>query len=146
MNSYRETSFNNTVTVNPKPNHKVLRVKARLEHVATTPDLPYAPWALDFSSFDNSRTLAEPTRVIQDNFTAVVGRNNFLIPCDYVCEGCHTLRRLVVTSPNRILCSGDTVGRGAAFYLDLIFCIPDDLDAVQLLVYGAPPVPVTVTR
>jgi hypothetical protein len=144
-NRFSEGSFNR-ITLTPKEGGKLLRVKARLENISGTSDVPYAASALHFGETNSGKEdLDGPAHIIQDNFVFVLPNDGTWIPCKYVCEGCDPLRgfsavvRINDSAGGFVICGGTYVPEGDTVDLDLVFSLPGSLGEARLFVLGSAP-------
>ena len=147
LDDFSEGGFDR-ITLTPKDGGRLLRVKARIENVSETFDVPYATSALRFGDFNSGKEdIKGPAHIIQDNFIFVLAGDGTWIPCDYVCEGCKPLRGFSAIARDRdsgrgfVLCGGTCIPKGGAFDLDVVFSVPKTVGKTRLLVLGSAPVP-----
>ncbi len=138
----------NRVTLGPKEGGKLLRVKASVENVSETSDVPYAVAALHFGELNSGKKdIRGPSHIIQDSFIVLLAGDGNWIPCLYVCESCKPLRGFAAyyedteSGRDAVVCSGTYVPKGNSVDLDVVFSVPKGLGKPCLLVLGSVPAP-----
>jgi hypothetical protein len=158
---YQESVGTSSFSLNPKQGFRLLRVTAEVENVSGQSDHPYIAWALGdlkrlfltlpFDDAEAKKVSTKPRRLALDEFLFLVTPGGDWIACGHVCEGCSALRGMTLTlhSPDgsgAVVCPGTFIEQGASFKMDVIFSVPEGVEAFRLLVLGAEPVPVKLEK
>ena len=168
--SFKEDVFMTTsVTIKPEAGQQILRVKARVKNISAVSDPLYVRWSLgnlkraflgmQGTSGGSDNKPSKPNRLAGDRFIQVVSGDGQSFPCSYVSVqnkvlGSEFVRLIVGGSPDPSKAQGilkrgqpgSFVEQGVPFDIDVIFCVPQDIDNFKLLIFGSLPMPIQIKK
>jgi len=168
MPSYTDGNWPSQTRVSPnKDGYRILRVKAHVRNISPKSDPTYTPWALTAPKrillMDTRDEVKKPNRLAGDSFINVVTPDNSQsFPCSYVTKKNEVLRDSMMGLIGELLggAGGDAadagniiaqthpgsfVARGTKFEIDVLFPVPENLNAFRLVIVGSPPVPIRIS-
>ncbi len=116
-------------------------------------DLPYINWAFGgikeviAGGISANVAAADKPRLAMDEFIYLVTAGGDWIACGHVCEGSTTLRGMTLTIQGvGMIALGGYVSQNKSFEMDILFTVPQGINEAKLLLLGANPLSLKITR